>query len=62
MTEEELARFALVLKECECIRAMIAKDEAEEAAALANDASGRIAIVAAPAEEQMTVPLIIAAA
>jgi hypothetical protein len=28
MTEEEAARFALVLRECERIRAMIAEDEA----------------------------------
>ncbi len=28
MTEEETARFALVLRECERIRAMIAEDEA----------------------------------
>jgi hypothetical protein len=55
MTEKELARFALVLKECERIRAMIAED-----AASANDASDGIPIAAAPAEEQ--VPTIIAAA
>ena len=46
MTEEELARFALVLEECERLRAMIAEDE--KSAALANDSSGGIPIVAAP--------------
>ena len=46
MTEGELARFALVLEECKRIRAMTAEDE--EAAALANDSSGGIPIVAAP--------------
>jgi len=55
MTEKELARFALVLKECERIRAMIAKE-----AASANAASDGIPIAAAPAEEQVSA--IIAAA
>lgn len=31
MTEEETNRFALVLRECERIRAMIAEDEATQA-------------------------------
>ncbi len=48
MTEEELARFALQLRETERIRAMIA----EEAAALAKGQSHGIPIAAAPAEEQ----------
>jgi hypothetical protein len=33
MTEEEMARFALVLEECERIRAQMVDDEAEEEAA-----------------------------
>ncbi len=42
MTEEEIARFALVLEECERIRAQIAKEEAQveaqdEGAAKASD-------------------------
>ncbi len=41
MTEEEIARFALVLEECERIRAQIAEDEAqEEGAAKASSADG----------------------
>jgi hypothetical protein len=48
MTEEELARFALQLRETERIRAMIA----EEAAALANGRTDVIPIAAAPAEGQ----------
>ena len=60
MTEEEECRFALVLKECERICAMIAQ---EEAAALASDATGGgIPIVAVVTEEQMAVPVITAAA
>ncbi|MDQ3913126.1 MAG: hypothetical protein M3305_15420 [Actinomycetota bacterium] len=62
MTEEELSRFALVLEECERIRTMIAEDEAEEAAALANDASGEIPKVAARMEERRQELAIIAAA
>jgi len=61
MTEKELARFALVLEECERIRAMIAEDEAE-AASSANVATGGIPIVAARKEEQMPELAIIAAA
>ena len=61
MTEEELARFAPVLEECERIRAMIAEDESEEAAALSSDASGGIPIVAARTEEQVPELAIIAA-
>ncbi len=60
MTEGELARFALVLKECERIRAMIAEDE--EDAAPANDASGGIPMVAARGEEKVPELAIIAAA
>ncbi len=60
MTAEELARFALVLGECERIRAMIAQDE--EAAASRSDASGGIPIVAARAEERMTELALTAAA
>ena len=48
MTEEELARFALQLRETERIRAMIE----EEGAALANGQGDGIPIAAAPAEEQ----------
>ena len=59
MTEGELARFALVLEECERIRAMIAEDEE---AASANGASGEIPIVAARKEEPVPELPIIAAA
>lgn len=48
MTEEELARFALQLREAERIRAMIA----EEAEALASGKTDGMPIAAAPAEEQ----------
>ncbi len=48
MTEVELARFALQLRETERIRAMIA----EEATALANGRTDGIPIAAAPAQEQ----------
>ena len=59
MTEEDQMRFALVLKGCERICAMIAQEEA----ALASDATGGgIPIVAAVAEERMAVPVMISAA
>jgi hypothetical protein len=61
MTEEETTRFALVLKECERISAMIAKDETEEGT-LAVHAGGQIPIVVAPVKEQVAVPPIITAA
>lgn len=48
MTEEELAKFALQLRETERIRAMIE----EEGAALANGQSDGAPIAATPAEEQ----------
>lgn len=44
MTDEEIDRFALVLKECERIRAMIVRDEA----ALSNGEHDGIPIAAAP--------------
>jgi hypothetical protein len=48
MTDEEFERFALVLKECERIRALIARDEA----ALSNgDHDHGIPMAAAPPEQ-----------
>ncbi len=47
MTDEENERFALVLKECERIRALIAREEA----ALSNGEHDGIPIAAAPPEQ-----------
>ena len=52
MTDEEIERFALVLKECERIRALIAREEA----ALSNGEHDHgIPIAAAPPEQQPSV-------
>jgi len=52
MTDEEIERFALVLKECERIRALIAREEA----ALANgEHDDGIPIAAAPQEQPASV-------
>ena len=48
MTDEEIDRFALVLKECERIRALIARDEA----ALSNGDQDGIPIAAAPPDQR----------
>ncbi len=48
MTDEEIDRFALILTECERIRAMMARDEA----ALSTGEHGGIPVAAAPPEEQ----------
>ncbi len=48
MTDEEINRFALVLKECERIRASIARDEA----ALSNGDQDGIPIAAAPPDQR----------
>ena len=48
MTDEELDRFALVLKECERIRALIARDEA----ASSDGERDGIPIAAAPPEQR----------
>jgi hypothetical protein len=48
MTDEEIKRFALVLKECERIRALIARDEA----ALSDGERDGIPIAAAPPERR----------
>jgi hypothetical protein len=49
MTDEEIDRFALVLKECERIRALIAREEA----ALSNsEHDDGIPIAAAPPEQR----------
>ena len=48
MTDEEIDRFALVLKECERIRTMIARDET----ALSNGDQEGIPIAAAPPEHR----------
>ena len=47
MTDEEIKRFALVLKECERIRATMARDEA----ALSNGERDGIPIAVAPPEQ-----------
>ena len=47
MTDEEIGRFALVLEECERIRAMMARDEA----ALFDGEHDGIPIAAAPPEQ-----------
>ena len=52
MTDEEINRFASVLKECERIRAMIAREEA----ALSNGEHDGIPIAAAPPERRPPVP------
>jgi hypothetical protein len=48
MTDEEIDRFALVLRECERIRAMMARDEA----ALSDGEHDRIPIAAAPPDQR----------
>ena len=54
MTEEELERFALVLKKCERIRSLIAREEA----ALSNGEHDHgIPIAAAPQEQPASVLL-----
>ncbi len=50
MTDEEIDRLALVLRECERIRAMMARDEA----ALSSDERAGIPIAAAPPEQRPT--------
>jgi len=50
MTEEEITRFSLVLKECERLREMIAEE-----AALSNSGSDGTPIAALPAEERALV-------
>jgi hypothetical protein len=51
MTDEEIDRFALVLKECKRIRAMIARDEA----ALSDGEHDGIPMAAAPPEQRLSV-------
>ena len=58
MTEEETARFALVLRECERIRAMIAEDEA----ARSSGGDDSIPAVEAPAGGRYRDPAMVAAA
>ena len=48
MTEEEIDRFASVLRECERIRAMMARDKA----ALSDGEHDGIPIAAAPSEQR----------
>jgi hypothetical protein len=50
MTDEEIDRFALVLKECKRIRAMIARDEA----ALSDGEHDGIPMAAAPPEQRLS--------
>jgi hypothetical protein len=49
MTDEEIERFALVLKECERIRALIAR---EESAFSNGEHDDGIPVVAAPPEQR----------
>jgi hypothetical protein len=59
MTNEEVIRFALVLKECERIRAKIAEEER----AFSHGGGGGIPIAAAvPAGEEAPVPAVVDAA
>jgi hypothetical protein len=51
MTDEEIKRFALVLKECERIRALMARDET----ALSNGERDGIPIAAAPPDQRPSV-------
>ena len=53
MTDEEIERFALVLKECERIRALMAREEA----ALSNGEHDGIPIAAAPPGQRPPVHL-----
>jgi hypothetical protein len=48
MTDEEICRFALMLRECERIRAMMARDEA----ALSDGERDGIPIAAAPPDQR----------
>ena len=58
-TDEEVARFALVLKACERVRAMIVREEL----AFSNGRDGRMPIAAAvPVEEEVPVPAMVAVA
>ncbi len=52
MTDEEIGRFGAVLKECERIRAMMARDEA----ALSDGEHDGIPIAAAPPERRPPMP------
>ena len=49
MTDEEIDRFALVLTECERIRAMMVRDEA----ALSTGEHDGIPVASAPPEQQL---------
>jgi hypothetical protein len=51
MTDEEIDRFALVLKECKRIRAMIAREDA----ALSDGEHDGIPMAAAPPEQRPSV-------
>ena len=53
MTDEEIDRFASVLKECERIRALMAREEA----AVSNGEHDGIPIAAAPPEQRPPVHL-----
>jgi len=59
MTEEEVARFSLVLREAERVRAMIAEDTA--AAGQEGGGGGGIPVAAEPAEEWTPIVALIAA-
>jgi hypothetical protein len=58
MTDEEIDRFALVLRECERIRAMMARDEA----ALSDGERDGIPIASAPPEHRPPVLTMVTAA
>jgi hypothetical protein len=53
MTDKEIDRFASVLRECERIRAMMARDEA----ALSDGEHDGIPIAAAPPEQRQPMPM-----
>ena len=58
MTEEELSRFALVLREAARVRAQIAEDEA----AAGTDGGGELPLLAAlPVVEEPSAPAVLAA-
>jgi hypothetical protein len=52
MTDEEIERFALVLKECERIRALIAREEAALSNGEQDDGIPIVPIAAAPPEQR----------
>jgi hypothetical protein len=63
MTKEEIARFALVLREAERVRARIAKDKAAARAhARAHSGGDVLRVAGLPTAEQPSGPAVVAAA